>query len=111
MLLGLAIAIVAVAQFRQMSTTINPLHPERASELVANGLFRYSRNPMYLGMLLVLIGLAFYGGRWQGLLGPIVFVVLINRWQIEPEERALEQLFGERFADYCRRVPRWFATF
>ena len=105
--LGILIAVSGVVAFRRARTTVNPLRPDGASSLVASGIYRYTRNPMYLGMLLVLIGWAVYLARPWALLVLPVFVAYMNRFQIEPEERVLERIFGAEFEAYRRRVRRW----
>ena len=105
--LGILIAVSGVVAFRRARTTVNPLRPDGASSLVASGIYRYTRNPMYLGMLLVLIGWAVYLARPWALLVLPVFVAYMNRFQIGPEERVLERIFGAEFEAYRRRVRRW----
>ena len=104
---GAAIAILAAWQFRRAGTTIDPLRPGKASNLVSGGVFQFSRNPMYLGMVLILIGLEIKLGSAFGLVPLVLFVVLITYLQIKPEEKALKELFGEPYEAYCRRVRRW----
>lgn len=106
-MLGITVIVLGVVAFRSAKTTVNPLHPERASALVAEGVYRVTRNPMYLGMLLVLIGWAIYLANVAGVVVLALFVAYMNRFQITPEERALEVRFGSEFADYRRRVRRW----
>jgi protein-S-isoprenylcysteine O-methyltransferase Ste14 len=106
-LAGAATTALAMGRFRAAGTTINPLDPARATALVESGLFRHTRNPMYVGLALVLAGLAAWLGSatpWLVLPG---FVAAITWLQILPEEQALQALFGESYAAYCRRVPRW----
>lgn len=106
-LLGGAICLSAVLSFRLARTTVNPTAPEAASALVIVGIYRYTRNPMYLGFLLVLAGWAvFLANPLAGLALPC-FVLYLNRFQIAPEERALRQRFGEAFGAYQGRVRRW----
>ena len=105
--LGIAIALRGIASFRRAQTTVNPLKPETSAALVSSGIYSVTRNPMYLGMLLVLIGWAVYLGSLWPLLGPVVFALFITRFQIVPEERALERLFGAPFVAYKQRVRRW----
>ncbi len=104
-----AVAIVlGLNAFRRSKTTFDPMRPERASALVRSGIYRVTRNPMYLGMLLRLAGWAAWLAHWPAaLVGPPLLVVLLNRWQITPEEAALSELFGEEFDDYRRSVRRW----
>jgi len=106
-LAGAAVALAGVAEFRRARTTVNPLRPERASALVVSGIFRWTRNPMYLGLAIVLLGWAWYLGHPLAALGVPAFVTWMNRSQIPREERALEQLFGAEFAQYKTRVRRW----
>lgn len=104
---GIVIAAAGVAQFRHARTTVNPMSPERASSMVTSGIYRFTRNPMYLGMALVLAGLAAW---WASLLDAAlvaVFCLYMTRFQIRPEERALQARFGEEFAAYTARVRRW----
>jgi len=111
MSIGSAAALVAVAgvvEFRRAKTTVNPLKLDKSTQLVASGIYRFTRNPMYLGMLLILVGWAIHLqhiGAWLWLIG---FILFINRFQIEPEERAMTKLFGEPYIDYCKSVRRWF---
>jgi protein-S-isoprenylcysteine O-methyltransferase Ste14 len=104
---GAAVSLAGVAEFRRVRTTVSPLRPEKASVLVTSGVFRWTRNPMYLGLALALFGWAAYLAHPLAALGVPAFVVWMSRWQIPREERALEGLFGEEFARYRARVRRW----
>ena len=104
---GFLLAAVGVAQFRQSRTTLNPMSPDRASAVVTSGIYRVSRNPMYLGMALVLLGVAAWGSALAGYLVVVGFCWYLTRFQIFPEERALRAAFGEEFAQYMGRVRRW----
>lgn len=104
---GFVVMLSGVVAFRRASTTVNPLKPEAATSLVIAGVFRYTRNPMYVGMTAVLIGWAVWLAAPLALLGPVIFVLFINRFQIVPEERVLAELFGPAFAEYRARVRRW----
>lgn len=104
---GVAVALAGVREFRQASTTVNPMQPSGASAMVRSGIYGRSRNPMYLGMLLVLCGWAAWLASPLALLGLPAFVAYLNRYQILPEERVLAALFSEEFADYRRSVRRW----
>lgn len=106
-LVGIGFDIAGVVSFRRAKTTVNPLRPERTSSLVSSGVYRITRNPMYVGMLFLLIAWAIFLASPWTLLGPLAFVLYINRFQISPEERVLEGLFGDDFADYKRKVRRW----
>ncbi|MEM5364746.1 isoprenylcysteine carboxylmethyltransferase family protein [Paraburkholderia azotifigens] len=106
-IVGLAIAAAAIVRFRQVRTTISPMDPGKASRLVTDGVFRISRNPMYLGLELLLIGWAVWLGSASPWLIPPLFAIVITIVQIIPEERALGQRFGDQYRSYRRRVARW----
>lgn len=106
-LLGGAASLWAVVSFGRAKTTVNPLHPEATSQLVVHGMYHYSRNPMYLGMLLALGGWFVY---YASVLGTAVlpcFVGYLNRFQIQPEEEMLTRKFGLAYKAYVGRVRRW----
>jgi len=107
LVLGLAINIFSAVSFRRASTTINPLKPETATRLVDSGIYKFSRNPMYLGVLLVLSSLAIWLGCVLNIAILFLFVWYITMFQIIPEERALEKVFPETFNLYKSRVRRW----
>jgi protein-S-isoprenylcysteine O-methyltransferase Ste14 len=104
---GIAIAVAAFVHFRQAGTTVNPMDPSKASRLVTDGVFCVSRNPMYLGLVLLLIGWAVWLGSVSPWLVPPLFVIVITVVQIIPEEQALGQLFGDQYLSYRRSVARW----
>lgn len=104
---GTLVALVGVSAFRRAGTTVNPMSPDSASALVIAGLYRWSRNPMYLGMLLILLGLAAYFSNILAAALLPVYVLYMSRFQIRPEERALEARFGADFIAYKGRVRRW----
>jgi len=106
-LIGLSIDIISVLAFFKAKTTINPLSPEKTNTLVINGLYRISRNPMYLGMLLMLIAWCLWLGNPVNLLLVGLFVIVINTLQIIPEESVLQKHFGQQYIDYKNRVRRW----
>ena len=106
-LVGMMIALAGLIEFRRARTTIDPLHPDAASSLVSNGVYTFTRNPMYLGMLTILVAWAVYLSNVAALVGLPLFVVYMNRFQIVPEERALESRFGAEFSAYRSRVRRW----
>lgn len=106
-LIGFLLAAVGVAQFRRSRTTVNPMSPNQASAIVTTGLYRVTRNPMYLGMALVLLGVAAWGSALAGYLLVGGFCWYLTRFQIIPEEKALLAAFGAEFADYMGRVRRW----
>ena len=106
-LVGLGTDAAALVQFRRHRTTIDPTRPERASALVTTGIYRISRNPMYLGMAVVLTGIAVWTGSLLALALVPLFVWVLTAWQIRPEEAAMRQLFRETFDAYATAVPRW----
>jgi|SRR4051794_27343191 protein-S-isoprenylcysteine O-methyltransferase Ste14 len=104
---GLLVSYLGVASFRRSRTTVNPLKPQSATSLVTAGIYQRTRNPMYLGFLMVLAG-------WAVLLSNVIafiflplFIVYMNHFQIRAEERALTALFGEEFVRYQTKVRRW----
>ena len=103
---GIAIALSGVVAFRRSRTTVNPLRPSNASALVTSGIYRFTRNPMYLGMLVVLAGWAVALANAAAFLVLPFFVAYLTAFQIRPEERALEALFSE-FPAYRDSVRRW----
>jgi len=107
LVLGIACALAGVFEFRRARTTVDPLHPEKASAVVDTGIYRITRNPMYLGMLLVLVAWAIWLANPVTLVGPVLFVPYMNRFQVRPEERALLRIFGEPYRAYLGRVRRW----
>jgi protein-S-isoprenylcysteine O-methyltransferase Ste14 len=104
---GVAVAIAGVVAFRRAQTTVNPLKPETSSALVTTGVYSVTRNPMYLGMAVALFGWAVYLSSAWSLFGLALFALYITRFQIIPEERVLDGLFGASFAAYKQRVRRW----
>jgi len=106
-LTGLAIAVFAVFQFRRAGTTPNPMKPHDSATVVVTGVYRYSRNPMYVGDLLILAGWAIWLANAAAFLGLPLFVAYLNRFQISAEERALQARFGAAYAAYRAAVRRW----
>ena len=104
---GFAVSVAGVVAFRNAKTTIDPLKPETSTNLVTGGIYSVTRNPMYLGMLLVLGAWAALLGSLPALIGPVVFAFYITRFQIIPEERVLSSLFGDVFTAYTAQVRRW----
>ena len=107
LLFGLGIFSAAVQSFKKHKTTINPLSPDKASSLVNSGIFSYSRNPMYLGILLILLAVSFKFNISGGLFISFLFKIYITRFQIIPEEKAMAKLFGEEFITYKNQTRRW----
>ena len=106
-LAGVATGISGVAAFRRAKTTANPLKPETASALVISGVYRLTRNPMYVGLALVLLAWAVLLSSAWTLLGPLVFILYMTRFQIMPEERVLSSIFGAAYSAYQTKVRRW----
>ena len=103
---GLTFDLLGLIAFRRSRTTVNPLQPQKASALVTGGVYRVTRNPMYVGMALLLAAWAAYLASPWSFLGPVLFVAYITRYQIAPEERVLHERFPQ-FAAYAARVRRW----
>ena len=106
--LGVAVMVAGVRAFHRASTTVDPRSPEQASQLVSGGVYRFTRNPMYVGMLAVLIAWMVLLANVGTVVGPALFALYITRWQIMPEERALAAKFGAEYAVYRNSVRRWF---
>ncbi|WP_297800129.1 isoprenylcysteine carboxylmethyltransferase family protein [Arenimonas sp. GDDSR-1] len=106
-LIGIGFDLAGVLAFRRHRTTINPLHPENTRHLVTGGVYRISRNPMYVGMAILLLAWTVYLESPAALLGLVAFIAYITRFQIIPEESLLAQHFGADFEAYRQRVRRW----
>ena len=104
---GLAVDFAGLWAFRRHRTTVNPLHPNKATSLVTSGIYRWTRNPMYLGLSFLLTGWAFWLSTVVSFLGLPIVVIYLTLFQILPEERALRAKFPMEVADYTRRVRRW----
>lgn len=104
---GVLVAGAGVLEFRRARTTVNPMTPEAASSMVRSGIYRHTRNPMYLGMLLALAAWAAWLANPAALAVLPAFVLYLNRFQIEPEERVLAGIFAGEFDAYRRSVRRW----
>ena len=105
--IGLSISIAGMLAFRRARTTVSPINARSASSLVSQGLYRYTRNPMYVGLLLTLLAWAVFLANPVAVLWVVVFVLYITRFQIIPEERVLASLFGAEYEAYKGRVRRW----
>lgn len=109
-LMGLFAVVVAgsaIREFRRVRTTVNPIQIEKASRLVTAGVFRYTRNPMYVGIVAGLVGWAIWLAVPWVLAGPLLLAAFLHRFQILPEEQVMRAKFGAEFDEYCRRVRRW----
>jgi protein-S-isoprenylcysteine O-methyltransferase Ste14 len=105
--LGLALALSGVVKFVRVGTTVHPTSPSKASSVVTTGVYAISRNPMYLGLALTLAAFSLWLSHLLAPLSIAGFVIYMNRFQIEPEERALRAKFGDAYADYVKSVRRW----
>ncbi len=106
-LLGLCSAVLGVVSFLRAKTTVNPMKPASTSSLVTSGIYRLTRNPMYLGLLLILLGWCIFLSNIMAFLLLPGFVWYMYGFQIAPEERALATLFGEAFSAYKASTRRW----
>ncbi len=105
--IGGAYAVGGAVSFRRARTTVNPLKPASASSLVTGGIYGATRNPMYVGLLMALVAMGIYLATIAALVGPLLFMLFIHRFQIVPEERALAEKFGPEYTEYAQRVRRW----
>ena len=107
---GAVISGLGIASFRRAKTTVNPMKPDSSSSLVVSGvagIYTYTRNPMYLGFLLILVGWAIFLSNVLAFFLLPGFILYMNRFQIEPEERALSALFADEYSEYHAKVRRW----
>ena len=105
--LGITTAVLAILLFKKEKTTVNPRNPEKTTTLVTNGIFSITRNPMYLGLFLSISSTILFFGSWFGIIILMFFVWYITKFQIIPEEEAMEKLFGNRYDEYRQNVRRW----
>lgn len=105
--LGATVALAGVAAFRRQRTTLNPMTPDATTTIVTGGIYRWTRNPMYLGLLLALGAWAAHLSNVAAVVPLPVFILYMNRFQIRPEERALLALFGAPYQQYLADVRRW----
>jgi protein-S-isoprenylcysteine O-methyltransferase Ste14 len=105
--LGILVVVLGMLAFRRAKTTINPVNIEAASSMVTSGVYRYTRNPMYVGLTLALVGWAVHVAVPFVLVGPVLFILYITRFQIIPEERVLTSKFGGEYRKYREQVRRW----
>lgn len=107
LILGLIFIVPAALSFFKEKTTVDPRTPEKSNKLVVTGLYKISRNPMYVGMFLCLLALSIAQGNILSVLISISFVLYLTRFQIKPEERFLTEKFGDQYLQYCEQVRRW----
>jgi protein-S-isoprenylcysteine O-methyltransferase Ste14 len=106
-IIGVTFDLLGLLAFRRSRTTINPMKPGKASALVTGGVYRVTRNPMYVGLALLLTAWAVHLSMLSAFVGPVLFIIYMNRFQIGPEERVMRSKFGEVYAAYAARVRRW----
>ena len=104
---GVSVALSGILAFRKAKTTPNPHTPEKSTSIVRGGPYRFTRNPMYVGLAFVLLGFCAYLANPLAVIAVVAFIAYLNRFQIIPEERALLANFGETYASYTRSVRRW----
>ena len=104
---AVVVTLAGVVAFRRAKTTVDPTRPEASTAVVTTGIYRFTRNPMYLGFLLALLGWGVFLGNIVAMAIPLVFIAYLNAFQIVPEERALRAKFGERYEAYLGQVRRW----
>ncbi|GGW54589.1 methyltransferase family protein [Alishewanella tabrizica] len=105
--IGVAVAILGVQAFLAADTTIDPRIPNQSSSLVTKGVYSISRNPMYVGFLLMLVGWGVFLFNIVSFLLLPLFVMYMNRFQITPEERYMRKKFGQEYSQYAAAVRRW----
>ena len=106
-MVGGVVSIWSVVIFKNEKTTVDPMNPSKSNSLVVKGIYKYSRNPMYLSFYLWLLALSLYLGSPLAIVLSVFFVLYINIFQIHPEERALIKKFGKSYEDYTKSVRRW----
>ena len=106
-LVSFFVAFFSLWQFYKSKANINPIHLEKSDVFVANGIYRFSRNPMYLSLAGLLVAWAVYLQSAVSFLGVFLFIYFITQWQIKPEEYWLEKKFGESYLAYKKKVRRW----
>ncbi|OKY25154.1 isoprenylcysteine carboxylmethyltransferase family protein [Thalassotalea sp. PP2-459] len=105
--LGTIVVAAGVIAFKKAKTTVDPTKPESSASLVSSGVYQYTRNPMYLGFSCWLMALCFYAANPLLIGFVVLFIFYLDTFQISPEERMLEKLFGQAYLDYCQQVRRW----
>ena len=107
LILGFYIIIRSSRLFAQAKTSIDPLRPFKSTSLITNDIYKYSRNPMYFGYLLIILGSSVYLGNIISIIIIPLFIFTINFLQIIPEEEALKDIYGPRYDEYLSKVRRW----
>ena len=107
LIIGLIVIISPVIDFIKSKTTVNPVKFKNVNTLVTTGIYRYSRNPMYLGMILIIISTTVYYLNFLSVFSPLIFYIWINKFQINREEIFLEDKFGSEYLKYKSKTRRW----
>ena len=107
LIIAVIIIVLSMYKFRKIKTTISPLRPNKTSSLVKSGIYEYTRNPMYLGLLLMLFSTALFLKNLISFLIIPLFILFITKNQILPEEETLENIFEEEYKNYKKKVRRW----
>lgn len=107
LLVGSLILINTVFKFIKSKTTVNPVKFKKVNKLVTSGTYKYSRNPMYLGMILIIISTSIFYLNYFSVVTPFIFYFWINRFQIKREEIFLKEKFGEEYLSYMSKTRRW----
>lgn len=105
--IGGLVGLSGIIEFRRHKTTVDPTKPEKASNMVTTGIYRFTRNPMYLGMAIWLLGASIYKGNPLALFSIVIFISYLTEYQIKPEEKALKKRFGKAYISYLEIVRRW----
>ena len=108
LLCGFSLILSGFSKFQHVHTSASPSQPESASALVTTGIYRFTRNPMYLGGALILTAQAFFVSNGLAFIGIPIFALYLNQFQIKPEERILLSKFGQSYLDYTQKTRRWF---
>ena len=106
-IIGLTIILSAIILFKKYQTTITPLNPSNATKLITDGIYKFSRNPMYLGMLMIIISTSIFYLNIYSILTPFLFILWINKFQIKREEVFLTEKFGKEYLSYKNKTRRW----
>lgn len=106
-IVGVLVVIAGVVTFRMAKTTTNPVRIGNASSLVTHGIYKFTRNPMYLGMLLIILSFIIKTGHFAGIIFAVAFVIYMHTFQIKPEERMLTKMFAQKYTDYVKRTRPW----
>ena len=107
LLVGVLILINPILKFIKSKTTIDPIKFKKVNKLITSGIYKYSRNPMYLGLLMIVISTSIFYLNIFSMLTPFLFILWINKFQIKREEDFLTEKFGEEYLSYKKKTRRW----